>query len=83
MLVPGGNSNLYKIYNSKEGIGNVTSGFKKVWKIVSKLWQKGVHYPLWGTCLGFELVLLMISGDMKILNSLNSKNHTLNIFTFY
>ena len=83
MLIPGGNSNLYKVYNTKEGVGNVTVGFKKLWKFINKQWGKGIYYPIWGTCLGFELVLLMISGDMKILNSLNSKGHTQDIFSFY
>lgn len=52
LLVPGGGSNLYKNYEAKEGFGPVTVGFLKVWRFVSKLWAKGIHYPVWGTCLG-------------------------------
>jgi gamma-glutamyl hydrolase len=83
LLVPGGNSNLYKNYEAKEGYGEVTIGFRKVWRLVCKLWNKGIRYPVWGTCLGLELVLMMITEDTKVLSTLNSRNHTLEGWTNY
>lgn len=83
LLIPGGNSNLYRNYESKEGYGEVTQGFKKVWRGINKLWAKGIRYPVWGTCLGLELVLLMLSEDTKVLSNLNSRNHTLDIWSDY
>lgn len=50
-------------------------GFMKIWRHVQKLWAKGVYYPIWGTCLGLEIILLAISGDVKVLSHLNSRGH--------
>lgn len=52
MVIPGGGANLYKSYERKEGFGPVMVGFFKIWRMINKLWQKGVHFPIWGTCLG-------------------------------
>jgi len=30
----------------------MTAGFLKVWRYILKMWNKGIHYPIWGTCLG-------------------------------
>lgn len=59
----------------KEGQGPVMIGFLKIWRFIQKLWAKGVHYPIWGTCLGLEIILLTLSGDVKILSKLNSRGH--------
>lgn len=83
LLVPGGNSNLYKNYETKEGSGEVTLGFRKVWRLVNKMWARGVRYPVWGTCLGLELVLMMITEDTKVLSTLNSRNHTSEVWAHY
>ncbi len=52
LVIPGGGSNLYKSYEKKEGFGPVTVGFQKIWRKINKMWEKGVYYPVWGTCLG-------------------------------
>jgi glutamine amidotransferase PdxT len=52
LLIPGGGSNLYKNFDQKEGYGPVMVGFLKIWRVIQKMWNKGVYYPIWGTCLG-------------------------------
>ena len=77
MLIPGGGSNLYKSYEKKEGFGPVMIGFFKIWRMINKLWQKGTYFPIWGTCLGLEIILMAITNDVKVLSNLNSRAHQL------
>lgn len=58
-------------------------GFLKIWRYINKLWNKGIPYPIWGTCLGFEMMLLALSNDVKILSCLNSRGHQLEIYSDY
>lgn len=83
LVIPGGGSNLYKNFNKREGQGPVMVGFLKVWRFIQKLWSKGVNFQIWGTCLGFEMMLLAISGDVKILSCLNSRGHQAEIYSDY
>lgn len=80
MIIPGGGSNLYKNYERKEGFGPVTIGFQKIWRKINKMWEKGVYYPVWGTCLGLQMVLMAITMDVKILSNLNSRAHQLEVY---
>lgn len=77
LLLPGGGSNLYRNWDKKEGQGPVMLGFMKIFRYINKLWNKGINYPIWGTCLGFEIMLLALSNDVKILSCLNSRGHQL------
>ena len=83
LLIPGGGSNLYKSYEKKEGFGPVMIGFFKLWRMINKIWQKGVYFPIWGTCLGLEIILMAISNDTKVLSNLNSRGHQLEIYSDY
>jgi len=58
-------------------MGPITVGFLKIWRQIQKMWNKGINFPIWGTCLGLELMLIAISMDIKILSNLNSKSHQL------
>jgi hypothetical protein len=51
------------------------TGFLKIWRYIQKMWNKGLQYPIWGTCLGLEILLIALSGEAKILSSLNSRGH--------
>ena len=77
IVLPGGGSNLYENFFKKEGRGAVMIGFLKVFRFIQKMWNKGVHYPIWGTCLGFEMMLVAMSNDTKVLSNLNSRAHQL------
>jgi hypothetical protein len=59
------------------------AGFRRVWRAVRALWDKGVHFPVWGTCLGLEMCLLMLSGEEKVLNDFDSRFHSLPIYSDY
>lgn len=50
-------------------------GFLKIWRYIQKMWARGIHFPIWGTCLGLEIMLLSLTGDVKILSKLNSRGH--------
>jgi len=41
--------------------------------------KKGTHFPVWGTCLGFEIIVLTIANDTQILKNFNSSNHAMNL----
>lgn len=74
---------MYKNFDAKDGHGPVMIGFLKIWRFLQKMWAKGVYYPIWGTCLGLEIMLLALSGDVKILSRLNSRGHQVEIFSNY
>ena len=44
-------------------------------RYIQKLWAKGIDYPIWGTCLGLEVMLIALTNDVKILSNLNSRGH--------
>lgn len=83
LVLPGGGSNLYENFFKKEGRGAVMIGFLKVWRLIQKMWAKGVYYPIWGTCLGFEMMLIALTNDTKVLSNLNSRGHQLEIYSNY
>lgn len=37
----------------------------------------GVHFPVWGTCLGFETLSTIVAGSDSVLSSFDSENLTL------
>eukprot|EP01016_Furgasonia_blochmanni_P035970 TRINITY_DN4048_c0_g2_i1.p1 TRINITY_DN4048_c0_g2~~TRINITY_DN4048_c0_g2_i1.p1 ORF type:complete len:394 (-),score=112.03 TRINITY_DN4048_c0_g2_i1:115-1296(-) len=39
----------------------------------------GTYYPIWGTCLGYELISSVLGGSELILSHYDSPNHVLNI----
>lgn len=53
----------------------MTVGFLKIFRYIQKMWTKGINYPIWGTCLGLEVMLIALSNDIKILSNLNSRGH--------
>lgn len=39
--------------------------------------DKGIYFPVWGTCLGFEVLLLSIAKSNNVLSNFNSTNHSM------
>lgn len=39
--------------------------------------EGGDYFPVWGTCLGFEQLLLSVSNSTKSMSMFNSTNHSL------
>jgi gamma-glutamyl hydrolase len=83
LLLPGGGANLYRNFDRKEGHGQVTVGFLKMWRHIQKMWTKGINFPIWGTCLGLEIMLLCISNDTKILSNLNNRGFQGEVYLDY
>ena len=83
LLVPGGGSNLYKNFDNKEGQGQMMIGFLKIWRHIQKMWAKGINFPIWGTCLGLEAMIIAISNDTKILSRLNNRGYQCQVYSDY
>ena len=66
VLFPGGNVNL------------VSSGYARTARIIYELavksFNQGDYFPLWGTCLGFEYLLVLVSSSRDILSHTDSYN---------
>ncbi len=39
--------------------------------------EKGDFFPVWGTCLGFEVMLMSIAKNSTVISNFNSTNHSL------
>ena len=66
VLFPGGGVNLN------------TSGYAEIGKRIIDLakiaYDEGDYFPIWGSCLGFEFLSTLISGDINILSQTDSEN---------
>jgi gamma-glutamyl hydrolase len=60
------------------GAADVNDAHRYIYQLAIELNDKGVYYPVWGTCLGFEWLLQITAQDPKALNGgLDSENITL------
>lgn len=41
--------------------------------------DKGDYFPIWGTCLGFEVMLMAVAKNSTVLQNFNSTNHSLKL----
>ncbi len=41
-------------------------------------WYIGNVFPIWATCMSYEMLVLIITQNPKILNNFDSNNHPLN-----
>ena len=71
LLIPGGGASLE------------TSGYAKAGALLYELAmesnEKGDYFPVWGTCLGFELLTYLSAGKRNILTSCSSYDRALNL----
>ncbi len=40
--------------------------------------DQGIFFPIWATCMSYEMILLIEVDDPKYLEKFNSHNHALN-----
>ncbi|TMW66449.1 hypothetical protein Poli38472_004214 [Pythium oligandrum] len=60
------------------GAADVNEAAKTMYDIAIELNDKGVYFPVWGTCLGFEWLVQLTADDLKALESgFDSENITL------
>ena len=80
-----GEDEIVKLFKSINGVlfpgGGVnlnTSGYAEIGKRIVDLakvaYDDGDYFPIWATCLGFEFLTTVISGDLNILSPTDSEN---------
>ncbi|XP_059216448.1 gamma-glutamyl hydrolase A [Stomoxys calcitrans] len=62
ILLPGGAIYFNKKYCKKELTNDSYSSAQHIYDIAVQLNRKGKYFPLWGTCLGFQLMLTHSAG---------------------
>ncbi|EGR27015.1 hypothetical protein IMG5_202990 [Ichthyophthirius multifiliis] len=66
---PGGDADLWLDVQQKEGFTRMTN-------TAQQFNEKGDYFPLWGTCLGFQLMSLGFTNYEKILDDVKDQNNT-------
>ena len=78
LLLPGGGTELVLEESDRISLTNYAVAGKKLLKMAIEINDNGIHFPVWGTCLGFELMILAITEDLRVLEkgflSLNYSN---------
>ena len=79
LFIPGGDAEIF----SYGLFGKTLNRFGKVGEFLVN-WvldtnNYGSYYPLFGTCMGHEIITVMISQDLHILSKVNSSNHCSNL----
>lgn len=68
LFITGGTAD-FAVYNDKEDKWVVTPFGKAAQEIVSAAKQindEGTYFPIWGTCMGFQLLAFVVSGDPEV-----------------
>lgn len=78
ILLPGGDASLWEYEATMSGMSEMTRLGQKILKAAIEMNKKNDKFPVWGTCLGYELITMAFSDEDKILDRFNSKNHSLN-----
>ena len=77
LLFPGGDASLWVNEDTWEGFSNMTITGQKLLKKIIQTNRNGNYFPLWGTCMGYELIILALTNSTDPLSRLNSTNHVL------
>lgn len=67
MLFPGGASYL-TVPNGYAAAGAI------LYQLAIELNEKGDYFPIWGTCLGFELITFLAAGQKELRSSCSATN---------
>eukprot|EP00590_Aulacoseira_subarctica_P005037 CAMPEP_0172433398 /NCGR_PEP_ID=MMETSP1064-20121228/67993_1 /TAXON_ID=202472 /ORGANISM="Aulacoseira subarctica , Strain CCAP 1002/5" /LENGTH=284 /DNA_ID=CAMNT_0013181301 /DNA_START=77 /DNA_END=931 /DNA_ORIENTATION=- len=60
---------------------DMPSSAKRIWNLAKEANDNGDFFPLWGTCLGFELMVMLAADDNSIMHSgFDSYNISLPLF---
>ncbi|XP_075163458.1 lethal (3) 72Dr [Haematobia irritans] len=79
ILLPGGAIFFNKKYCTKDLTNDSYLSSKYIFDIAVELNRKGKYFPLWGTCLGFQLILTHSSGMADIRQDCQSMNASMAI----
>lgn len=69
LLLPGGGTELTLVQNQSVVLSNYAIKGKKILQLAKEINEKGEYFPVWGTCLGFELMALSFSEDVNVLEN--------------
>ena len=50
---------------------------QRLWELANESNARGRFFPVWGTCLGFEFLLMLAANDTSVLGTINVENMTL------
>lgn len=76
-MFPGGDASIWADEVAETGFSQMTLVGKRLLNKAIDANNNGVHFPIWGTCMGYELIVLALTDNDKALSHLNSPNHTL------
>lgn len=77
LLFPGGSASLWQNESTRFEMSEFTKKGQYLVNLAIEANLNGDYFPIWGTCLGYELILIAISNDPSILSLYNSSNHRL------
>ncbi len=69
VLFTGGATDLvsFDVQGKPTDLTEYSKGGRRVLDIAIEMNQKGLYFPVWGTCLGYELLLILESGNIDLL----------------
>lgn len=79
LLFPGGSALLWDDDNTHGVMSNMTLAGQYLIELAKEANNKGDYFPVWGTCLGYELMMIAISNNKDVLDRFNSSNHVLKV----
>jgi len=78
LLFPGGDASLWVNETAMTGLSNLTLTVKKLLKWAVEANEQGDYFPVWGTCLGFESIVISFS-ENTTLDTFNDADRTHNL----
>jgi len=79
ILIPGGGPSLWVDEDRMLGFSNMTLTSKFLLELAIKANLNGDYFPIWGTCLGLEMLILDVASDPTTMDIFNSENHHGNV----
>ena len=77
LLFPGGSASLWQNESTRLEMSEFTKKGQYLVNLAIEANLNGDYFPIWGTCLGYELMMIAIANDPTILSLYNSSNHRL------
>lgn len=69
ILFPGGDPSLWANETTKTEFSEMTKKGMYLYQLAVEANNNGDYFPLWGTCLGYEMMLMATTHDPKILDN--------------
>lgn len=87
LLIPGGGTDLIKETHEKNNNSKKKMEKSEFFEtgeflisLAREMNEKGDYFPVWGTCLGYELMVMSVANDSSnVLSMFNSTNHSMKL----